>query len=72
LRAAASGLEEIEAPALIAWGELDPLNAPGAAVRYAEALGGECEIVMLEDAGHWPWFTRPELIERVANFLAPG
>jgi pimeloyl-ACP methyl ester carboxylesterase len=72
LRAAASGLEQIEAPALIAWGELDPLNAPGAAVRYAEALGGQCEIVMLEDAGHWPWLTRPELIERVADFLAPG
>ncbi|HEY1778689.1 MAG TPA: alpha/beta hydrolase [Solirubrobacteraceae bacterium] len=71
LRAAAAGLDQIEAPALIVWGGLDPFNAPRAAVRYAEALGGESEIVMLDDAGHWPWLAVPELIERIANFLAP-
>jgi hypothetical protein len=27
--------------------------------------------MMLDDAGHWPWLAVPELIERVANFLAP-
>ena len=72
LRAAAAGLEEIEAPALIAWGGLDPFNSPSAAARYAQALGGESETVIYEDAGHWPWLARPELIERVASFLAPS
>jgi pimeloyl-ACP methyl ester carboxylesterase len=72
LRAAGSALDQITAPALIAWGSRDPFNAPRAAVQYAAALGGECETVGFEDAGHWPWIDHPELIERVANFLAPS
>ena len=72
LRAAGSALEQITAPALIAWGERDPFNPPRAAAQYASALGGDCETVTFEDAGHWPWLERPELIERVANFLAPS
>lgn len=72
LAAAGAGLERLTAPALIVWGERDPFNPPRAAAQYAAALGGECETVMLEDAGHWPWLDSPRLIERVANFLAPS
>jgi pimeloyl-ACP methyl ester carboxylesterase len=72
LAAAGSGLDQLTAAALILWGERDPFTPSRAAGQYAAALGGECETVILEDAGHWPWLDRPELIERVANFLAPG
>ena len=41
-----------------------------AAAQYAQALGGECELALLPDAGHWPWLDRGDVVERVANFLA--
>ena len=72
LAAAGAGLDQLTAAALILWGELDPFNPSRVAAQYAEALGGECETVMLEDAGHWPWLDRPKLVEHVANFLARG
>jgi len=70
LGAAGAHLDRIDATALIVWGELDPYNPVGAAERYAHALGGETEIVMLPDAGHWPWLDRPDLLDTVADFLA--
>jgi pimeloyl-ACP methyl ester carboxylesterase len=70
LAAAGAGLDELAAAALIIWGEHDPFNPPRVAAQYAAALGGECETVTLEDAGHWPWLDRPDLIERVADFIA--
>jgi pimeloyl-ACP methyl ester carboxylesterase len=70
LAAAGAQLDRVDAPALIVWGELDPYNPVGAAERYAHALGGETEIVMLPDAGHWPWLDRPDLLDTVADFLA--
>jgi pimeloyl-ACP methyl ester carboxylesterase len=27
------------------------------------------EVVLVEDAGHWPWVDRPDLIDRIASFL---
>ena len=35
---------------------------------YADALGGEVTLELV-DAGHWAWLERPELIDRVAEFL---
>jgi len=70
LAAAGAGLHELDAPALIVWGEHDPYIPPRAAEQYAHALGGECEVVTLTDAGHWPWLDRPDVIETVAEFLA--
>jgi pimeloyl-ACP methyl ester carboxylesterase len=70
LAAAGAGLEQITAPALIIWGQRDPFNDPRAAARYAEELGGESETVALEDAGHWPWLDRADVIDLVVNFLA--
>jgi pimeloyl-ACP methyl ester carboxylesterase len=71
LAAAGAELGAIEAPALVIWGEADPFIPALFAGEYAEALGGPCELLALEDAGHWPWLDRPDVIERVAAFLAP-
>ncbi|HEY7967653.1 MAG TPA: alpha/beta hydrolase [Solirubrobacteraceae bacterium] len=70
LAAAGARLSEIEAPALIVWGERDPVNAVAAAERYASALGGESETMLLEDAGHWPWLDSGAVLPAVAGFLA--
>ncbi len=43
---------------------------PRAATQYTQTLGGPCELVLLADAGHWPWLDRPDVIELVAEFLA--
>src|SRR5579862_7663142 len=70
LPAAGARLGEIDAPALVVWGALDPFIPPRAAQEYAQALGGESEVVLLEDAGHWPWLDRPDVVERVTSFIA--
>ena len=70
LAAAGARLHELDAPGLIVWGERDPYIPAAAARQYADALGGECEIELLADAGHWPWLDRPDVVEAVANFLA--
>jgi pimeloyl-ACP methyl ester carboxylesterase len=67
---AGAKLDELEGPALIVWGERDPYIPSRAAAQYAVALGGECELALLEDAGHWPWLDRPDVIDTVASFLA--
>lgn len=69
LAEAGARLGEIKAPALVLWGAADPYIEPSFARGYADALGGPAEVEVVEGAGHWPWHTRPELIERVAKFL---
>jgi pimeloyl-ACP methyl ester carboxylesterase len=69
LAAAGLGLEELDMPALVLWGARDPWLGPELARRYAERLP-RAEVEVIEDAGHWPWLDRPELVERVAAFLA--
>jgi pimeloyl-ACP methyl ester carboxylesterase len=69
LAAAEPLLSRITAPALIAWGEQDPVFPVEFAQRYAAALGGEAELELLADTGHLPWLSHPELVERVAAFL---
>ncbi|MGI8557066.1 MAG: alpha/beta fold hydrolase [Solirubrobacteraceae bacterium] len=70
LAAAGERLGELRCPAIVLWGERDPYIPADFAEAYAAALGGPCEVVRAPDAGHWPWLDRPELIERVADFLA--
>lgn len=68
---AGSRLSEITCPALVLWGARDHYIAPAFAESYVDALGGPTELELLDDAGHWPWLDRPDVIETVARFLAP-
>jgi pimeloyl-ACP methyl ester carboxylesterase len=71
LAAAGLGLSDLEMPALVLWGELDPWFAP----EYADAYGRRlprATVTRLEDTGHWPWLERPEVAEQIAAFLDAG
>ena len=68
LARAGARLGEVRCPTLILWATKDPYIGPEFGQRYADALGGEVELEMVE-AGHWPWLDRPDLVERVAGFL---
>jgi pimeloyl-ACP methyl ester carboxylesterase len=63
-------LAELKAPALVVWGDEDPYLPTSFAHAYADALGGPAEVDVVADAGHWPWFEKPAVIDRVAGFLA--
>jgi pimeloyl-ACP methyl ester carboxylesterase len=69
LAAAGEGLERIEAPALVAWGEDDPYLPHEFAHQLGDALGGPARVEVLEGARHWPWLDRPELVDTVTGFL---
>lgn len=68
LAAAGLGLDDIEAPALVVWGERDPWFGVELAARYAERLP-HAQVQIVEGAGHWPWLGRPEAVSRVVSFL---
>jgi pimeloyl-ACP methyl ester carboxylesterase len=59
----------IECPALVVWGDCDRYIPCRFADAYAGVLGGEAELCHLPDAGHWPWFERPDVIDRITAFL---
>jgi pimeloyl-ACP methyl ester carboxylesterase len=61
------GLGGLRCPALVLWPTRDPYIGAEFGRRYADALGGDPELEMVE-AGHWPWLGRPEVVERVARF----
>jgi pimeloyl-ACP methyl ester carboxylesterase len=67
---AASGrdLSSVGAPALVVWGARDPFISSRFGSQYAAELP-RGEVVLVEDAGHWPWLDRPDLIDRIATFL---
>lgn len=71
LAAAGSGLAELECPALVAWGARDPYLPPEFGRLYTERLP-HSELLVLPDAGHWPWIDRPDLIDTVVTFLEPS
>ncbi len=71
LAASGAQLASLQMRSLVVWGMRDPYLPASSARRYADALG-RAELLTLEDAGHWPWFDRPDLIETIAAFLADG
>jgi pimeloyl-ACP methyl ester carboxylesterase len=68
LASAGTRLGELRCPALVLWPTRDPYIPAKFGQAYADALGGETELDLVE-AGHWSWLDRPELIERAAAFL---
>jgi pimeloyl-ACP methyl ester carboxylesterase len=72
LAAAGEQLGELGVPSLVVWGMRDPYIPARFGKAYADVLGAE--LLELPDAGHWPWIDRPDVIERVVEFLAgaPG
>jgi pimeloyl-ACP methyl ester carboxylesterase len=68
LAAAGARLGTLEMPALVVWGTRDPYIPARFGREYAQALPG-AELVELADAGHWPWLDRPDVIDRVVEFL---
>lgn len=72
LAAAGSGLGRIDCPSLVLWPERDPYIGPAFGPAYARALGGPTTFETVPEAGHWAWLDRPELVDRVAGFLAGG
>ena len=68
-RAVTAPLEAVTAPALVVWGERDRYLDPAWAERIAAALGGPAEVEIVPGAGHWPWLDRPELVQRIAQYL---
>jgi pimeloyl-ACP methyl ester carboxylesterase len=68
LARAGAGLAELSMPALVAWGAQDPYIPVRFAREYARVLPN-AELEVYEDTGHWAWLDRPELIDRVVEFL---
>ena len=68
LERAGRRLGELRCPTLILWPTADPYIGEEFGARYAEALGGQVQLEMV-DGGHWSWHERPELVDRVAGFV---
>jgi pimeloyl-ACP methyl ester carboxylesterase len=69
LAAAGERLGSLDMPALVAWGMQDPYIPGRFGREYANALP-HAELLELADAGHWPWLDRPDLVDRVVDFLS--
>lgn len=66
-----ASLGELSSPALVIWGERDPWLP----VEFADAYGAalpNARVERVPDAGHWPWLDQPQVVDRVAGFLAGG
>ena len=62
-------LADIDAPALIVWGEGDHYLPIHFARDYGDALGGEARVELVPDAAHWIWLDRPDAVDPIAAFL---
>ncbi|MGN6188872.1 MAG: alpha/beta fold hydrolase [Conexibacter sp.] len=68
LATAGARLPSLGMPTLVGWGARDPFISSRFGEQYAAELP-RGEFVLVEDAGHWPWLDRPDLIDRIATFL---
>jgi pimeloyl-ACP methyl ester carboxylesterase len=66
---AGARLETLTMPVLVIWGDRDPWFQSEFAERYRERLR-HAEVWPIENAGHWPWLERPELTDRIAEFVS--
>jgi pimeloyl-ACP methyl ester carboxylesterase len=68
LAAAGNDLSRLAMPSLVVWGARDPYISSRFGEQYAAKLP-DARVDVVEDAGHWPWLDRPDLIDRIATFL---
>jgi len=68
LAAAGARLGRLQMPALVVWGTRDPYIPASFGREYARALP-HAELLELPDAGHVPWLDRPDVVDRVVEFL---
>ncbi|CAN5251131.1 alpha/beta hydrolase [soil metagenome] len=68
VESAGAGLAHLDVPALILWGMQD-LYIPVDSGRRLARLMPNATLDEIDGAGHWPWFDRPDLIDRVVRFL---
>jgi pimeloyl-ACP methyl ester carboxylesterase len=61
-------LDQVEAPALVLWGEADPWLPVAVGETYASVIP-HASIEHVQRAGHWPWLDSPDVVDRVASFL---
>ena len=69
LAAAGAELGAIDRPSLVVWPDSDPYIGAEFGRAYTDALGARAQLHVAEEAGHWPWLDRPELVDRAAEFL---
>jgi pimeloyl-ACP methyl ester carboxylesterase len=69
LASAGAGIDRLKAPTLVLWGEADPWLPATVGDTYAEVLP-HATIDRVQRAGHWPWWDRPEVLDRLASFMA--
>lgn len=72
LARAGNRLAELRCPALVLWPTRDPYLGVEFGRGYADALGGEVHLELIENAGHWPWLDRLDVIDAAASFLRPS
>lgn len=63
-----TGLGQLDMQTLVLWGDADPWLPATVGDRYGEFLA-RATVDHLEQAGHWPWLDRPEVVDRVGSFL---
>ncbi|NEE02661.1 alpha/beta fold hydrolase [Phytoactinopolyspora halotolerans] len=66
-------LGSVQAPTLVVMGEIDPdFSDPAAEARFtADAIGGDADVLMVPDAGHYPQAQRPDLVNpAITSFLS--
>ena len=68
LARAGANLRAVACPALVVWGDEDRVVPARFADAYGAALPG-ARVEHVPGAGHWPWYDRPEIVDRVAAFL---
>jgi pimeloyl-ACP methyl ester carboxylesterase len=71
LQRAGENLPRFDAPTLLLWAKRDPYIPAIYGRRLAERLPN-AQLVEIADAGHWPWFDRPDLVDRAVDFLDGG
>jgi pimeloyl-ACP methyl ester carboxylesterase len=68
LEAAGEHLDRLDCPALVLWGKADPYISSADGRTFQRRLP-RARFAEFDDAGHWPWIDRPEVIAEVVSFV---